>query len=736
MFEKRLQTLRDLRRKAEELSNNVASDHKLFEHPQEPHFYFRLPSAPPQKDVVNVTPTCTAWMSLAMSQCLTKHEDREVIKAGFQRLLAEHWDTGGLDENNAFTVAVFARCAAYLKSFGVVEETTLELTRPVEDFDLKNSPRTKIKDEWRKCHEKTIEAILIKFFADPEKSFALDPFPASPAIGYWFIDAAFHLGLDFGSITAFEKWAADEFRRQFSLVAAEHQALMDPVALAMAACTCRSIAKYATKKEYNLIDGFPSQVELVAAINKFLSFQSGSTGVWEKYFPIFQYPKSGPNHCWHFEVLEAIVEEFPELLTGDEGLMRLDDSLEWLKRNRLVFPFDGQTYFGWNAGGDVKAVRRGEPESWPTGVAHMFLARLVIACSVAIRNTILDKFGHRVQGRAIASASHNKWQDAKAWTTKYMDFEYGETLAAECKLGEATSLKKLIQKEILDSALEDFGSTEKVVPNMKLRKRYSAVLFGPPGTAKTTLCKAIAKHLGWPYLELSPSDFLEGGLEGIYTNVTNVFRDLLDLYGVVVLFDEMDALVRTRAAETGDNAAQEEHAKQQDVTQLLLTTSLLPHLARLGEQKRCIYFMATNYIEGFDSAIIRSGRFDLLAQVGPPSSNAKLNAMDNWIDTEVETEVESARNRVLELLKCNEEKFNESDNRSLLDRFTYGETKQFFHSIGLKQQKATVLEAIMDISALDFVTELSDWAQKRITLSDGSPELQRFEKQKKKTQLQ
>ena len=42
-------------------------------------------------------------------------------------------------------------------------------------------------------------------------------------------------------------------------------------------------------------------------------------------------------------------------------------------------------------------------------------------------------------------------------------------------------------------------------------RSYSAVLFGPPGTAKTTICEAVAKKLGWSFLVVDTSAFLADG---------------------------------------------------------------------------------------------------------------------------------------------------------------------------------------------------------------------------------
>src|SRR5271168_820533 len=63
---------------------------------------------------------------------------------------------------------------------------------------------------------------------------------------------------------------------------------------------------------------------------------------------------------------------------------------------------------------------------------------------------------------------------------------------------------------------------------------------------------------------------------------------------------------------------------EKDAFGRFLTTSMLPKLAELWEARNIIYFVATNHINYFDSAIIRSHRFDALVLVSPPSFKAKI----------------------------------------------------------------------------------------------------------------
>jgi SpoVK/Ycf46/Vps4 family AAA+-type ATPase len=92
----------------------------------------------------------------------------------------------------------------------------------------------------------------------------------------------------------------------------------------------------------------------------------------------------------------------------------------------------------------------------------------------------------------------------------------------------------------------------------------------------------------------------------------------MEIDRTVVLFDEIDELVRER---------EDEH----DAFGRFLTTSMLPKLAELWEQRKILYFVATNHIKYFDRAITRSQRFDALILVSPPSYHRKMERVEDLL---------------------------------------------------------------------------------------------------------
>jgi hypothetical protein len=140
--------------------------------------------------------------------------------------------------------------------------------------------------------------------------------------------------------------------------------------------------------------------------------------------------------------------------------------------------------------------------------------------------------------------------------------------------------------------------------------KTSLILFGPPGTAKTSVGHAIAAELGWRFIEIGPGDFLTNGLEGLFGLGDFIFERLLMIENVVVLFDEIDELVTVRDAGA-------------DKLSRFLTTYMLPWIQRLRDRGKIIFIFSTNHIERFDPAIKRTDRIDLVLPVGPPQGDER-----------------------------------------------------------------------------------------------------------------
>ncbi len=151
------------------------------------------------------------------------------------------------------------------------------------------------------------------------------------------------------------------------------------------------------------------------------------------------------------------------------------------------------------------------------------------------------------------------------------------------------------------------------------------VLHGPPGTAKSTLAQAIAAELGWSLVTITPSDFVKEGIEQSENKARELFKELLLLRETVVLFDELDEMLRDR---------QDQRSETGIAMLKFLIPGMLPKLQALkqfGEKNRLIFIVATNYKDRLDSAVVRTGRVDVAFPVVPPDEPSRYCLIWNFM---------------------------------------------------------------------------------------------------------
>ena len=148
----------------------------------------------------------------------------------------------------------------------------------------------------------------------------------------------------------------------------------------------------------------------------------------------------------------------------------------------------------------------------------------------------------------------------------------------------------------------------------------SVLLFGPPGTSKTSLMEGLANRLQWEFLQVSPADFLSAGGDQVEARATLIFEILKRAKTLVVLFDEVDEFLLDREGERPEGIFR------------FMTTSMLPKLQSLRTRRSVIFGIATNYKERLDKAITRLGRVDYDWSVLPPDYTSRLLLINMFDD--------------------------------------------------------------------------------------------------------
>jgi proteasome-associated ATPase len=268
-------------------------------------------------------------------------------------------------------------------------------------------------------------------------------------------------------------------------------------------------------------------------------------------------------------------------------------------------------------------------------------------------------------------------EDHRALVTLHMDEEkvaelgdrlkgerlsVGDTLLYDPRSGYVieklpkSEAEELVLEEVPDVSYEHIGGLEKEIEQVrdavelpflypdlfaehKLNPPKGVLLYGPPGCGKTLIAKAvansIAKKLGHLtgkalrsfFLHVKGPELLNKYVGESERQVREVFKKAKERAAegnpVIVFFDEMDALFRTRGSGISSDI------------ESTIVPQFLSEIDGVERLRNVIVIGASNRQDLIDPAVLRAGRLDVKIKISRPDQSAARDIFSKYLTTEL-----------------------------------------------------------------------------------------------------
>jgi len=224
-------------------------------------------------------------------------------------------------------------------------------------------------------------------------------------------------------------------------------------------------------------------------------------------------------------------------------------------------------------------------------------------------------------------------------TTKLVIDE--QTINQTCRQMQSLSLKSRDKKKLM-CALDDYLEDGPTLKAWGIKNKLNILLYGEPGTGKSSTIEAIATYLNKPiyYVDMKEAR-TNNDLKLIFDHVNSVA-----VGGGIIVMEDIDAMtdcvhIRTHGNEANLKAVDPTvSAIMADrETNTLTLEFFLNILDGVLTADKSIFITTTNHIEKLDPAFYRAGRFNLKIELGPCNHDQMNYIYRNMRGSEIPSEI-------------------------------------------------------------------------------------------------
>jgi len=172
-------------------------------------------------------------------------------------------------------------------------------------------------------------------------------------------------------------------------------------------------------------------------------------------------------------------------------------------------------------------------------------------------------------------------------------------------VGGLSYAKKVLEDNIITSI-----NNPNKFSKMGIRPPKGVLLYGPPGCGKTLLARALAAECGTNMILVRGQDILSKWVGESEKAIREIFRKARSSAPCIIIFDEMDSLVKFKTADEG---------RQNDT----ILTQILTEMEESGAAKIGVVGI-TSRPDLVDNSMLRPGRLDIVLYIEAPDEKSRL----------------------------------------------------------------------------------------------------------------